>query len=63
MPSLLAAYLGVLEWGPRIRASDYNLTFQATAQKLIVLSVLPGLFFLAGQATRMNTDAQASARK
>lgn len=51
IPSLLAVYLGILEWGPRVRASDYGLVFQATAQKLIVLSALPGLFFLARQAS------------
>jgi len=49
--SLLAVYVGVLEWGPRINSSDYGLTFQATAQKLAVLAALPGIFFLAGQAT------------
>lgn len=62
IPSLLAVYLGILEWGPRVRASDYGLVFQATAQKLIVLSALPGLFFLARQASCV-ADAHASSTR
>jgi hypothetical protein len=57
LPLLLAVYVAILEWGPSLRASDYGLTFQATAQKLIVLAVLPCVFFLARQASARRVSA------
>ncbi len=60
-PVLLAIYLGILEWGPRVSASDYGLTFQATAQKAIVLTVLPAVFFLSRQAAARQRSEAAPA--
>ena len=50
LPVMLAVYVGILEWGPRATASDYGLTFQVTAQKIIVAVVLPAVFFLSQEA-------------
>jgi hypothetical protein len=58
----LAAYIGVLEWGPRTR-SDEGLAFQATAQKIIVSVLLGVLWFesvAAERVTRSTSRAVAS---
>ena len=57
---LLAAYIGILQWGPRIR-TDYGLTFQATAQKVIVfaLLVIVWLESVAGEQVPLHVEPQS----
>jgi hypothetical protein len=49
----LAGYIGTIEWGPRI-SSDFGLTFQATAQKVVFVFAVPAFVYLSGVAERVS---------
>lgn len=49
---VLVAYVAVLQWGPRI-ATDRGLSFQATAQKVVALTVLMIMGYLSYEAGRV----------
>jgi hypothetical protein len=58
---LMAAYVGVIEWGPRPRTL-FGLTFQATAQKIVITALLLVVAIQSREAERI-VAARAAAHE
>jgi hypothetical protein len=56
---VLAGYVAVVEWGPRINNSD-GLRFQATAQKIMCVVFIAGVAYLSLVAERLRHDGRES---
>ena len=57
--AVMAAYVGVLEWGPSTR-TESGLLLQATAQKVAVATLLVWFFIVSGDAGRLTRRERAA---
>ena len=53
--AVLAGYVAVVQWGPRINNTD-GLRFQATAQKIMCVVFIAGIAYLSLIAERLRHD-------
>lgn len=60
LTAVMAAYVGVIEWGPRPRTA-YGLTFQVTAQKIVITALFAVIVLQSVEAERI-AAAEAAPR-